>query len=39
MISTYRSLGIDFSPSKQDVRDYMDKFDLDGNRKISLKEY
>ena len=27
LISTYRSLGINFSPSKEDVRDYMDDYD------------
>jgi Ca2+-binding EF-hand superfamily protein len=36
IISTYRSLGIEFSPSKEDVRDYMDQYDQDGDRKISL---
>ena len=36
---TYREMGRNYKPSKEDVRSYMKMVDTDGDGQVSLKEF
>lgn len=39
MIETYRMMGTEINPTKEDIQSWMQMTDLDGDGKVTLEDY